>query len=690
LPKALFRKLVSAISLNITTYVNISLVVSELSALFENLRTSPQTAVRPTQRLANAVLLKISELLPSKEKIDTPSTAKPEALPKPPPLPARPSPAPPVTTEHIEDVDMVTAKDNSDAAETASNRSSQTLVDDRDVDSDKSYEKVEKAGFVTNLMPTVSSKVSDASSAGPKLWSNGATEPSDTMKVENGDGDITMLDGNLDEKRPPDVVDEKTVLEALMHQKRSSGTDQQDVQEVMGRIMDRMQAAIKPDRELPGSGVQMEMIMETFSVTLATYSKKADEPHYTTNLTLERLINAYPAKSGPCTLYDALDGYFDLEEIDKGQYAQFSGIRELPPVLHILIQRTQGVNNKNTNPVIIEDMLYLDRYMDAEFRSDLMKKRHNGWQLKRFLESAKAGAIDSSPEADHFLDSFVNALPNDVQTQTTPGEDTPMTDAGANPPNNDMETFESLYDYQPVSTLEFDGAADADEIVTKQRDLTSEGLGEWQEVGRLGPDFLAQDYSNRISAIREAEIRTRGAQLEDLFSDMKQQAYRLHAVICHSGQLNAGHYWIWIRDFEANVWRKYNDRQILEEPSTDKVLGALNKSGEPYYLCYVRDERVSDFVDCPKREPVQKEEPTQEQPSRASSQTMGRQDSPVQPTFAQEPMELTTNGNTQANGMVNGAVDGMVSGVDVKADDILPSYDESQQSQGVGTTDQPT
>ena len=35
--------------------------------------------------------------------------------------------------------------------------------------------------------------------------------------------------------------------------------------------------------------------------------------------------------------------------------------------------------------------------------------------------------------------------------------------------------------------------------------------------------------------------------------------YRLHAVLVHEGQANAGHYWAYVYNQPRQVWLKYND-----------------------------------------------------------------------------------------------------------------------------------
>jgi ubiquitin carboxyl-terminal hydrolase 25/28 len=105
-----------------------------------------------------------------------------------------------------------------------------------------------------------------------------------------------------------------------------------------------------------------------------------------------------------------------------------------------------------------------------------------------------------------------------------------------------------------------------------------------------------------IQEMMEAELQQREKTLEEHQEASKDIPYRLHAVICHRGHLSSGHYWVWIRDFEDDLWRWYNDADVKENKNTEDVLKTLSSSGEPYYLCYVRDSDKEKYVDVPKRQ----------------------------------------------------------------------------------------
>lgn len=85
--------------------------------------------------------------------------------------------------------------------------------------------------------------------------------------------------------------------------------------------------------------------------------------------------------------------------------------------------------------------------------------------------------------------------------------------------------------------------------------------------------------------------------IAEQFADSRYLAYRLYAVFMHQGTAEFGHYYIYIFDFTANVWRKYNDNEITEVHDPAEVLGRpTNSSGAsssnpptPYFVVYVND-----------------------------------------------------------------------------------------------------
>jgi ubiquitin carboxyl-terminal hydrolase 25/28 len=61
----------------------------------------------------------------------------------------------------------------------------------------------------------------------------------------------------------------------------------------------------------------------------------------------------------------------------------------------------------------------------------------------------------------------------------------------------------------------------------------------------------------------------------------------------HQGSVEFGHYYIYIYDFDKEVWRKYNDNEITEVQDTSEIFGKSERNSEranpptPYFLVYV-------------------------------------------------------------------------------------------------------
>ncbi|KAJ4170527.1 ubiquitin-specific protease ubp2 [Fusarium falciforme] len=550
----------------------------ELSDLFNNLETSDKVATRPSQRLANAVLLSTHTLLNDSK------SAEPVAGPKPPPLPARPPPEPPAKSSG--DVEMANGavKEERDPVDTASTVSSQTLVEDG---SDHSYEKVEVPSAATDDQTTdtvmaLEEGDSPADTVRPSLKS---TETSETI-IKGADGtadgeqnaDVSMADAD-----EPQTVDSK-VLTALEHQKRSSGTDQQDVEEVMGSILNRLQAAIRPSSVDESTGIQLEKIMETFFVTTINYTKKFDDKTYQKEISFDRSITAFPAPEGSCSLYDALGRNFDQQIIEESKLSRYTAIKTLPPVLHVLIQRSQSMGSKNGNPVEIPETLYLDRYMDAPHDSPTFQQRVQSWAVASRISDLKAqkARVEAVIPTGPFLESCGEEEPTPIVNSAWAEDDT-------------ME--DGVLDFEKEENWDFDGPVDDDFL------LVSHPTNEAPPTTKapVKPQGIESAERN-VREMMSNELRQREEDLEKHHAGLKNIPYRLHAVICHRGQLMSGHYWVWIHDFEQDVWRKYNDSNVDVKRNTDEVLATLSTSGEPYFLCYVRDEDKDAYVNVPRRQ----------------------------------------------------------------------------------------
>ncbi|KAJ4422612.1 ubiquitin-specific protease ubp2 [Gnomoniopsis sp. IMI 355080] len=574
--------------------------VEEMRNLFTELQNSTVSSVRPQQRLAIAALKDANQLV----KGNVAEKAVPFVGPllPPPELPPRPSPKPPAETSEAPTAPTVSVNAVADNADTNSNVSSVTLVDQKDGE-DNTYVEISNS-----VPPAIPAKERSALEDDEKDRFEGK-EPTTRGRsaTRDGDSDVNMTGMHEagDESAIEDTRSIEEKIEAALNDKAVTGTDQQDIEEVMGNILEHLHGAIRPLSTDEHTGKQTDIITETFYWSSKKYIRDLDlktgkaSSAYRSIPDLSRWITAFPANEGKIDLYSALDSSFDREhqEVNEETTETYTSITKPSPILHVYIQRSQNVNGRlgrNNNVVEIPEVLYLDRYMDGGEESHVFKERQRSWDLKSRLRALNTPPAVVNPTKkviskgkdvqetgfeviDGNFDEFADAVMSIDSTGEGDGEEEYVSIL-------DAETRKMLEDHQLLpSQLEGNG--------------TSSAAGS-QEATLVNLDHQA---SKRARAKVEEEKDKIKGQLSTLFSDMKSIAYRLHAVICHGGGLGGGHYWVWIFDFRKRVWRKYNDERVEEYSDSTKVLTDLNNSHDPYYLAYVREDKVNELVAIPER-----------------------------------------------------------------------------------------
>lgn len=327
---------------------------------------------------------------------------------------------------------------------------------------------------------------------------------------------------------------------------------QQDVTEVIGNVTFRMQCAIMAT-SFDQEGEQLDVVRETFFGATTVTTEKVQS--------LERkeeawsTIIVFPGEGAPRDIYDALDVAYDPQqiEVDGDMVLQYHSISKLPPVLQIQIQRTAfdkaaQTQSKNLTPVTFPETIYLDRYMHtSDPHSALMRRRRQTWDWKTELRTlttrydalTQKSANLTVPEALNATKEFISAL----QAEGVPG----------------VEVSPSLQDALEERISEI--ASELDSLNSKIKDLKS--------------------------------------RIEQQFMDLRENEYKLHAVFMHRGSNTSGHYWIYIYDSIADVWRRYNDTSV-DRWDRRKVFDISLQpefDGTPYYLVYVRSADHSNVVD---------------------------------------------------------------------------------------------
>lgn len=566
-------------------WANLFAVTESLEQLFVDLRMTTQASAQPSQKLANTALKSARALL----------AQKPES--KPPPLPARPSPAPPTVQKEDADMVNVTVEPVNDAQEAGSSISSQTLVNDGDAMLLDSYVEIAAPGQEL------------------ETEKRGRSPAEDVVEVEHVEEkpEEKPLSQNM-------TFDEryKEISERLEHSDRK-GTDQQDVGEIIENIMEHLMRSIPSDGPMAGRpDLQSDIITQTFFPMLVNYtiglegegrseSKKEE-------VLPDRWLSAFPhPRDGTkSTIYEALDRSNDLQKVDTN-LMRYTAIRSLPPILHICIQRSGAV--KNRNPVIVEDELFMDRYMDT---AEIQQLRMRAWAWKHRLSALEEGVENET--AEKLPPTIMQQTKEALQaggnvSQIGPSWDSTSHMTGAQGGQATEPLDGSLCDWTFLDQPKI-----AEELQHEEAEMFS-GTGQRPsdqtpvDPSATAPEtpdsmissavdigFLLRDDVVDAHAADDTQRQSIQAVVDDHFSGLKKERYLLHAVICHGGNVRAGHYWVWIRDFKRNVWLKYNDSIVTEESGdSQSVLDKLNEGGDPYYLAYVLEDKKDELVEVPPR-----------------------------------------------------------------------------------------
>lgn len=523
-----------------------------LQSLFKDLLSTTNVASEPSQKLANTALRSASTLLEMEEKARKSGNAAP-------PLPARPSPGPPETTSADTNKISVTVQPINDPVETASDVSSQTLVDDQGIMSseiiDGATEAMQDSPHpVASPTPPAEEKVSEYLSP-------------DNFNLETSSERISQL----------------------LEQSDRKGTDQQDVEEIIGFILEHIMRAISSHGPMPGKpDLQADSITDTFFPIMSNYvlnTQTSDAE--SVQLVPDRWINAFPhdQEGTPTTIYQALDRNFTLQVLEDGSNrARYNALHSLSPILHIRIQRLTSASAKNTNPILLVDELYLDRYMDTARDSKLAFMRSQDWAMRnhRLLMEDQSRAFVASSKT-----KGEQTVHNNSQDSNSYNIDPNLTSA--------LDSYEEVM--KPILEL---GPHDHKHPIRVCETDTSPKI----DLSCL-QDISALLKENESMALEHSKPTRTEEDIAAYHESLTEHKYRLHAIICHSGNARAGHYWIWIRDFDRNVWIKYNDSTVtVDTREPQAVIDELNTTGDPCYVAYVRDADKSSLTRLPKRAPI--------------------------------------------------------------------------------------
>lgn len=422
---------------------------------------------------------------------------------------------------------------------------------------------------------------------------------SDTSSVTlRGDDDATMQNGDLPptppespnikakqpaEEQPPPLPARRfsTTRDQAIEMARDKAKAQQDVTEVHDSISWLLRAGLKP-KGSDALGEQLDDINDLFSYSALKTTVKDGKAGKQEKLLDTSVLLPPPAE--PTNLYAMLDGVFDLQATgdqapDGTVTESYQSLVTLPKLLQINISRiawdmARG-GYKSEVSTELYDELYLDRYIDSS-HADTLARRKACWAWRKQL---------------HALKKEKKAL------------------AGISDKFNGGEAIDQCAKY-------------LNDLIDANQDLESVGIGAVDMDLEL-PRMLTEEaieQTKRLLQI-EQEVQDLRGKLEHQFTDQKDIKYRLAAVFFHRGTFGSGHYWIYIHDFQHDVWRLYNDEKVEEFNKLDELFKAnLWSHGTPTLACYVKDELKDQLI-----QPVCRAPEKVPSPPQAASQDVAMQ-----------------------------------------------------------------
>jgi ubiquitin carboxyl-terminal hydrolase 25/28 len=362
--------------------------------------------------------------------------------------------------------------------------------------------------------------------------------------------------------RPPPVPPRPAPQEKSKISSMEWKASQQDASEILSNIFDLLRCAIKSQGTLEDNE-QFDQIKEIFFSDVISVRNTKPKPKTSTEPRDHFLVSPGFRDRSICA---TLDDEFDEVELDGG-LTKYDYIAKPAPVQIINLRRLQfdPVAQRqmyDRSHIRLETPLYLDRYLQKTqtlSELQLLELRRVKWRTQAQLEVL-------------------------------------------------IKRVEEL----KKTAIEGMNVADAvEETSSFVRDLVTESQLESEKKLPTPPPELADVLSDKATSLKEelANIDTEMRQLESetdcIFKDCKDVPYRLHAVFMHRGSQTSGHYWIYIYDFQNDMWRKYNDDQVDIADMNDVF--KLEEGSAPAAstgVVYVREEMVHQLTQAVKREPV--------------------------------------------------------------------------------------
>ncbi|KAF6334664.1 ubiquitin specific peptidase 28 [Rhinolophus ferrumequinum] len=430
-------------------------------------------------------------------------------------------------------------------------------------------------------------------------------------------------------------VDPSAALELLKGAFRSAEEQQQDVSEFTHKLLDWLEDAFQLAvnvkvvfffKSNPRNKSENPMV-QLFYGTFLTEGVREGKP-FCNNET----FGQYPLQvNGYRNLEECLEGAMvegDIELLPSDhsvKYGQECWFTKLPPVLTFELSRFEfnqslGQPEKIHNKLEFPQIIYMDRYM---YRSkELIRSKREcirklkaevkvlQQKLERYVKYGSGPARFPLPDMLKYVIEFASTKP--ASESSTSQSDTSMTlpVSSVHCPVSDLTSKESASKESSSQDVESTFSSSEDSLhKTKMmnkplptsrssmkmpehpapRTVTDEEITFVKSCLQRWRSEIEQDIQDLKNCIASTTQT-----IEQMYCDplLRQVPYRLHAVLVHEGQANAGHYWAYIYNQPRQVWLKYNDISVTEssweELERDSYGGLRNVSA--YCLMYINDK----------------------------------------------------------------------------------------------------
>ncbi|XP_072467171.1 ubiquitin carboxyl-terminal hydrolase 28 isoform X4 [Notamacropus eugenii] len=417
-------------------------------------------------------------------------------------------------------------------------------------------------------------------------------------------------------------VDPSAALDLLKGAFRSADEQQQDVSEFTHKLLDWLEDAFQlaVNVNSPRNKSENPMV-QLFYGTFLT-----EGVHEGKTFCNNETFGQYPLQvNGYRNLDECLEGAMVEGEMEmlppdhSVKYGQERWFTKLPPVLTFELSRFEfnqslGQPEKIHNKLEFPQIIYMDRYMYSSKELIRTKREHIRklkeevkvlqQKLERYVKYGSGPARFPLPDMLQYVLEFASTKPAEEASHSGCASSLhcPISDLTANKSIR-AEEYSGKVE-APVLSLEKDNLLQTD-LINKPftssrpsvkmpehpapRTITEEEMNFVKTCLQRWRSEIEQDIQDLKNCIANATQT-----IEQMYSDplLHQVPYRLHAVLVHEGQANAGHYWAYIYNRPRNIWLKYNDISVTEssweELERDSYGGLRNVSA--YCLMYINDK----------------------------------------------------------------------------------------------------